>query len=220
MVFHELVFLLCLPKTIFFLGKRWCFCPKPGKSWFSWQNHLFPRENQKAIILESGRIVSQKNVFLGFLVFPRKKLVFLPKTIFILGKSWFFTPNHLFPRKKLVFLSKTIFFPGKAKNTIFLDSGRIVSQQMLFLVFFWFSLGKSWFSFPKPCFSWEKVGFSRQNHLFPGKSRYFTSRPSVCKQKSVHFICCLRALYELVLSIRFHCQHYCDSSPLSVSTIQ
>ena len=62
---------------------------------------------------------------------PRKKLVFLSKTIF-------------FPRKELVFLSKTIFFLGKTKKNIFLVSGRIVSQKMFF---FWFSLGKRWFSF-------------------------------------------------------------------------
>ena len=41
----------------------------------------------------------------------------------------------------MVFLSKTIFFLGKTKKTIFLEFGRIVSQNMFFL-FFWFSLGK------------------------------------------------------------------------------
>ena len=39
----------------------------------------------------------------------------------------------------MVFLPKTIFFLGKTKKTIFLEFGRIVSQKM---VFFWFSLGK------------------------------------------------------------------------------
>ena len=45
-------------KTMFFLGK----------SWFSAQNHLF----------------------------PRKKLVFQSKTIFFLGKSWFSCPKPSF----------------------------------------------------------------------------------------------------------------------------
>ena len=31
-----------------------------------------------------------------FLVFPRKKMVFHAKTIFFLGKSWFFTPKPSF----------------------------------------------------------------------------------------------------------------------------
>ena len=49
----KLVFLpKTLPKTMFFLGKSWFFCPKPSFSWekvgFSAQNHLFPRENQKS----------------------------------------------------------------------------------------------------------------------------------------------------------------------------
>ena len=42
-----------------------------------------------------------------FLVFVRKKLVFLEKTKFSLGKSWFFRwlgyKNQLFPKEKLVF---------------------------------------------------------------------------------------------------------------------
>ena len=42
----------------------------------------------------------------------------------------------------MVFLSKTIFYLGKTKKTIFLEFGRIVSQKMVFSVFFWFSLGK------------------------------------------------------------------------------
>ena len=138
-----------LSKTIFFLGKT-----------------------KKTIFLVSGRIVSQKMFFLWvFWVslgkrwfsfpkpsFSRKKLVFHAQTIFFLGKSWFSCPeasfswekvgfpvqNHLFPRKKLVFLSKTIFFLGKTQKTIFLVSGRIVSQKMFFLVF-WVFPRKSWF---------------------------------------------------------------------------
>ena len=49
----------------------------------------------------------------GFLVFPRKKLVFLPKTIFFLGKVGFGQKNYLFPRKTLVLDRKTNFFLGK-----------------------------------------------------------------------------------------------------------
>ena len=49
----------------------------------------------------------------GYLVFPTKKLVFLPKTVVSLvfseGKIVLSAQNHLFPRNKLVFLPKTIF---------------------------------------------------------------------------------------------------------------
>ena len=61
------------------------FTPKP----------FFPRENQKKCL--KG----------GFLVFPRKQLVFLPKTIFFPGKSWFFLPKPSFSQEKLVFRFKT-----------------------------------------------------------------------------------------------------------------
>ena len=85
--------LVFLSKTIFFLGKSWFSCPKPSfpyeKVGFPVQNHFFPRENQTTIFLVSDRIVSQKMFFLVFLVFPRKNLVFLPKTIFFLGKRHF-----------------------------------------------------------------------------------------------------------------------------------
>ena len=66
--------LVFLPKTIFFLGKNWFFHAKTG---FPSQNHLFPRENQKTILLESGRMVSQQMVVL---VFPRN--------------SWFLIGGH------------------------------------------------------------------------------------------------------------------------------
>ena len=99
------------------------------------------------------------------------------KTKFFLGKRWFWTgkptfssekdglgvKNQLFPRKKMVLARKTIFFLGETKKTIFLVSGRVVSQPMVFLVFprkklvflpkTIFFLGKSWFSCPKPSFS-------------------------------------------------------------------
>ena len=139
------------------------------------KNHLFPSESQKTIFLVSGRIVSQKMVWV-FLVFPRKKLVFLSRTIFFLSKFGFPVQNHLFPRKKLVFLSKTIFFLGKTKKTIFLVSGRIVSQKMVFLVFLpktIFFLGKSWFFTPKPPFSLRNLGISLQDQAFPSKECAF-----------------------------------------------
>ena len=59
-------------------------------------NFFLGKTKKKTIFLEFGRIVSQKMVFFVFLVFPRKKLVFLPKTIFFLGKSWFSCPKPSF----------------------------------------------------------------------------------------------------------------------------
>ena len=78
-------------KTNFFLGKtkkpkkssfeklysqtpkKMVFLVFPRKSWFSFPNHLFPKEKVG---------VSRQNH-----LFPRKKLVFLPKAIFFLGKT-------------------------------------------------------------------------------------------------------------------------------------
>ena len=60
------------------------------------KTNFFLGKTKKTIFLEFGRIVSQKMVFLVFLVFSRKKLVFLPKTIFFLGKSWFSCPKPSF----------------------------------------------------------------------------------------------------------------------------
>ena len=57
------------------------------------KTNFFLEKTKKTIFLEFGRIVSQKMVFL---VFPRKKLVFLPKAIFFLGKSWFSRPKPFF----------------------------------------------------------------------------------------------------------------------------
>ena len=65
------------------------------------ENQLFPRENKK----------NHQEGFFGCFGFPRKKLVFLPKTIFFLEKT---------------------------KKTIFLESGRIVSQKMFFFGCFGF----------------------------------------------------------------------------------
>ena len=57
-----------------------------------------------------------KDVFFGFfgkpknhLFFPRKKLVFLPKTIFFLGKVGFSRQNHLFPEKPRYFTPRPSF---------------------------------------------------------------------------------------------------------------
>ena len=49
-------------------------------------------------------------------------MVFLPKTIFVLGKSWFSCPKPSFSLEK-------------NQKTIFLVSGRIVSQMMLLFFF-------------------------------------------------------------------------------------
>ena len=46
--------------------------------------------------------------------------------------------NDIFPRIKYTFLSQTIFFLGKTKKTIFLVSGRLVSQNQVFFGFFGF----------------------------------------------------------------------------------
>ena len=104
-------------KTIFFLGKSWFSIPKPSfseeKDGFGQKNQLVPGEKmvlgrktnsflgktKKTIILDLGRIVSQKQFF----------LVFLPKTIFFLGKSWFSTRKPFFPRKTWCFTPRPSF---------------------------------------------------------------------------------------------------------------
>ena len=134
-------------KTIFFLGK----------TDFSYQNQRFPRKkmvlgqkkisplgktkrtNKKTTIV-FGKLYGQtpKRCFFGFpwenLVFggknqlsPRKTMVFPSKTVFLLGRSWFF--------------HRTPFFPRENKKNI--ESGCWVFQDIVF--FFGFSLGKSWF---------------------------------------------------------------------------
>ena len=60
------------------------------------KTNFFLGKTKKTIFLDFGHIVSQKMFFLVFLVFPRKKLVFCSKTIFFLGKSWFFGPEPSF----------------------------------------------------------------------------------------------------------------------------
>ena len=73
------------------------------------KTNFFLGKTKKTIFWETMRPNSKKMVFFGFPqekigfsaqnhLFPRKKLVFLPKTIFCLGKSWFSAQNHLFPR--------------------------------------------------------------------------------------------------------------------------
>ena len=69
------------------------------------------------------------NFFLGKRWFGREKPIFSQE------KDGFGVKYHLFPRNKLAFLSKTIFFLRKTKKTIFLVSGRIVSQKMAFFGF-------------------------------------------------------------------------------------
>ena len=107
-----------------------------GKIGFRVENQLFPR--QKTVL---GR---KTNFFLGKTKKPKQKIknifweTMRPKYKmmvfwFPLGKRWFSYPKPSW--KKLVFLSKTIFFLGKTKNTIFLESGRIASQKMVF--WFW-----------------------------------------------------------------------------------
>ena len=104
-----------------------------GKNGFGVKNQFFPRkkigkenqllQNQKQHFFWGNNTAKvHKDVLFGFSV--GKKLVFLPKTIFFLGKSWLFCPKPFLPRKKLVFHAKTIVCPGK-----------------------------SWFSCPKPSFS-------------------------------------------------------------------
>ena len=106
------------------------------------------------------RLDTKKMVFFVFLkekhgfgqenqLFPGKKMVLDRKTNFFRGKRWFRHEKPTFPRKKMVLARKTIFFLGKPKKNIFLVSGRIVSQKMVFLFF----PKKSWFAFPKPSFS-------------------------------------------------------------------
>ena len=81
-------------KTNFFLGKT--------------------KKKQKKHLLGNYAAKLQKD---GFLVF-RKKLVFLPKTIFFLGKSWFWTEK---PSEKVGFGQKNQLFP-RSKN-FFLKNG-------------------------------------------------------------------------------------------------
>ena len=174
------------------------------------KNHLFPKNN----LFLSGRIVSQKMVFL---VLPRKKLVFLPKTIFFLMKKLVFHAQTIFCLGKGWFSCPKPSFLGKTKKTTFLVSGRIVSQKIVFLVF----PRKKLVFLPKTIFFQGKGGCLRQTNFFPEKSRYFTPRPSFSKQRvCIYFMCCLRALRISAVNIRFQCHHYCDSSPLRVSTIQ
>ena len=107
--------------------------------------NFFLAKTKKHMCWETIRPNSKK---MGFLVFPRKKLVFHAETNFVGRKTNFFLAENGFGLKTNFFL----------------------------VVFLWFSLGKSWFSGPKPSFSWEKVGVSARNHLFPRKTWYFTPR--------------------------------------------
>ena len=86
------------PKTNFFFGeiqktKQSLFFPRKTFGSFA-QSHPFPRK-------QIG--LSAQNQ-----IFPRNKLVFPPKTIFSLGKSWFFSSKPGFSQEKFVF---HYFFP-------------------------------------------------------------------------------------------------------------
>ena len=142
MVFHA--------KTIFFLGKSHLF---PGKKLvFLFKPIFFLGKTPKKHFLGLWPHSLPKDFCFGFFGFQEKVCFPSQNHLFPRKKLFFSAQNHLFPRKKLVFLPKTIFFLGKTKKTIFLKSGRLVSQKMFFFVL-WFSLGKSWFSFPQPFFS-------------------------------------------------------------------
>ena len=64
-------------KTNFFLGKRWFWAEKPTfskgkeKRWFgAGKPNFFLGKTKQTIILDFGRIVSQKIFFFGFFGFP------------------------------------------------------------------------------------------------------------------------------------------------------
>ena len=57
------------------------------------KTNFFLGKTKKKHLLGNYAAKLQKDCFL---VFPRKKLVFLPKTIFFLGKVSFSAQNHLF----------------------------------------------------------------------------------------------------------------------------
>ena len=78
------------------------------------KTNFFLGKTKKTIILDFGRIVSRK----WFLfVFPRKKLVFLSKTIFSQEIVGFPLENQFFV-ENLVFHSKTKFFVAKSVYVI------------------------------------------------------------------------------------------------------
>ena len=154
------------------------------------KTNFFLGKIKKTILLDFGRIVYQK---MFFLVVPRKKLVFLPKSIFSLGKSWFFSrQNHLFPRKKLVFLPKTIVFPGKTQKTILFGVWLHSVSKNIFFGFL--SLGKGWFWTGKPTSSYEKNGFGVKKQLFPrkkmvlGRKTNFSRGKTKKNKKRNHFL--------------------------------
>ena len=122
-------------KTNFFLGQGWfwrekpIFCQEkdgfgvlfPRQKMVLGGKPIFSREDQKTIILDFGRIVYQKMFF-----------------CFSLGKSWFSFPKPSFPKKKLVFYAKTIFIQGKTKKHLFGVWPHSVSKRLFFLFFFGF----------------------------------------------------------------------------------
>ena len=149
-------------KNQLFLGKTWFWAGKPtfslGERWF-WREKLhfssekdgfgqetnfFLRKTKNTIFVDFGRIVSQKMLFLFFLVFPRKKLVSFPKPSFSWETVGFSRQSHFFPRKRLVFLPKTIYFLGAKKSHLFGVWPYSFSKDIFICVFLVFPR-KSWF---------------------------------------------------------------------------
>ena len=141
---------------------RLCFCFAWDKVGFSHRNQLFPRK---------------RLVLLPKTTFCQDKLDFRFKTISSSKNMLFSAQSQLYPRKKQTwFASLAVEFPTRS----------------------FCSLG----------FSIEKVCFQVQNHLCPRKkvvlrpetnlllrkSVYFTPKAKLLQAESVYFICCLCAL--------------------------
>ena len=122
------------------------------------------------------------------------------KPSFYEGKVGFWLQNHLFTRKKLVFVSKTIFLRGKSwfsyeepsfyeakpKKTSFSTSPPHSLKKMVFLVF-WFCLVKDGFGAKKPTFTSQKDGFPEavqtKTIFLRGKSWFSYEEPSFYEAK-------------------------------------
>ena len=163
-----------LQKDVLLVSSRW-------KSWLSAQEPNFPRKKMVWVQFKNRPLSSK--IWAAKPNFPRKKFGLGLKNHFFLGKRWF--------------------GQGKQKS-IFLESGRIISQTFFFLGFGSKSsvfLGKGWLFSPHPSFSLGKL-------VFQSKTEFFLA-------KGVYFICCLR--YEVVLpKTFFECHYYWDSIPLSI----
>ena len=147
----------------------------------------------------------QKTVFLSKTIFSYEKICFSAQNHLFPKKVGFPYENHLFPRKKLVFPPKTIF--SLSKKTFF-EIGRIVSQigclvfprkTLVFLPKTIFFPRKKLVFHAKTIFFLGKLGISLQDQLFPRKDCIF---------------------HLLFVRVANYAHHYCDSIPLSISTIQ